>query len=109
MFQHGLDLLTSHAREPLEKLINPRPALEILEKRFHGYARTFEQPDAAHLARHALNSGTFAPIEHARKIRPRTDAGKLLLWSPGSSFCRPPEAKCRALPWSATAYRKPVA
>ena len=84
MFKHGLDLLASYAREPIKKLIDPRPALEILEKRLHGYARTLEQPDAAHLARHALNSGTFAPIEHDWKIRPRTDASKPWLWLLGS-------------------------
>ena len=41
MFEHGLDLVTRHAGEPLEKLIDMRPALEILEERLHRNARTF--------------------------------------------------------------------
>jgi len=76
MLQHGLYLLSGHTGKPLDKVIDPRPALEILEEGLHGHACTFEQPGATHFTGNALNSGTVAPIEHGSKIRPCHRAGK---------------------------------
>jgi hypothetical protein len=55
VLQHGLDLLPRHAREPLQKLVDPSPALQVLEKRLYRYARALEQPGTAHLAGDALD------------------------------------------------------
>ena len=70
VFQHGFDLVTGHAREPFEKVVDPCAMLEVLEQRAHRNPRTPKQPDAAHLSRHALNRATVVPPEHGFRVRP---------------------------------------
>ena len=68
MFQYGTDLVHAHAREPLDKLGNLRPAFEILEQGSHGHAGATEHPRPAHASWVPLDCGTSRPIDHAQRI-----------------------------------------
>src|SRR6266496_3246707 len=43
-------LFTVHAGKPLEELIDCRPGLQILKKRFHRHPRVFESPSPAQVS-----------------------------------------------------------
>jgi len=62
--QDGLDLLTSYARKPLQKVVNAGTRFQVLEKGFDGNAGSFENPSAAHLSGDAFDGGALGPVEH---------------------------------------------
>ena len=68
VLEHSIHLCPRHAREPLEKLADGRPAFEILEEGAHGHTRGAEQLFSADLSGHAFYGRAFTPIEHGRKV-----------------------------------------
>lgn len=50
-FQDSQRLPTGNARKPFEKLIDRRAIFEVFEERFHGHARSAEDPHPAHTFR----------------------------------------------------------
>src|ERR1051326_2094318 len=61
MLQNCLRLLAAHSREPIKKIIDPRPIFDVLKQRFHRHPRPLEDPCAAHLPPDALHNRTLAP------------------------------------------------
>ena len=76
VFEHGLDLLASHAGKPREKINHASPIFDVCEQGFHGYARALEHPGAADFPGQPLNTRTLTPIKHEPSIRPGTPDGK---------------------------------
>ena len=76
VFEHGFDLLASHAGKPREKIIHASAIFEVFEECFHGYARALEHPGAADFSRNPLNCRTLTPFKHEPSIRPVTSDGK---------------------------------
>ena len=79
MLEDRLDLFPRNAGKPLEKLIEARPGLEILEQRFDGHAGSLEQPCAADLLRMPFNGRALAPVQHyPRGYRNPTDIASVV-------------------------------
>ncbi len=64
MLEDGFDLPARDAREPLEKLLDGRPILEVLEQSLDRDPGAFEGPGSAEPVGSLLYSVTAGPIEH---------------------------------------------
>src|SRR5207249_3511865 len=64
VFEHGLDLPALDSGKPLEKVIDARPGLEVLEKRPDRNPRPPEDPHAADLRGIPLHRVTLTPVKH---------------------------------------------
>ena len=58
MLKHRACLIQSHAREPLEELMDGRVILEVFEEGRDGYTGAFEDPGTTHPRGIALDGGT---------------------------------------------------
>ncbi len=56
VLEYGFDLLACYAWKLFEEVIDPSPALQILEEGLHRHARLLEDPGATYLARHVGRS-----------------------------------------------------
>jgi hypothetical protein len=77
VLEHGLDLLSGDAGEPIEEFFQPCAGLEILKQRADRHPRAPEHPGAAHPVRVAFGSEALRPVPH------RKDSNKNL---PGWAF-----------------------
>ena len=66
--QDGDGLLPGHAGKPLEKVIEGRTFLEILEQRSHWHASSLEDSGAANVVRLTFNRGASAPVQHDARV-----------------------------------------
>jgi hypothetical protein len=66
MSQNGLDLFTTDARKPLEKVIDARATFEISEERLNRNPRSRKNPRAAKRSGDSFNCRTLAPIKHEK-------------------------------------------
>jgi hypothetical protein len=63
-FEHRVDLLAVHAREPLQEIIHRGTILQILEKSLHRHAGPAEDESPAHRVRRGVHFRAIGPIEH---------------------------------------------
>jgi hypothetical protein len=63
MGKNGFDLLSRYAGKPFEKLIEPRAALQVFEKRLDWDANAAEDPRTADFIWFALDSRTLVPVK----------------------------------------------
>ena len=64
VFQDGFGLRARNAWEPGKKLIQRRPAFEVLEQRTHWHARAAKYPSPADLGGVLFHGRAGGPIEH---------------------------------------------
>ncbi len=99
-FEHRVDLLAVHAREPLQEIIHRGTILQILEKSLHRHAGPAEDKSPAHRVRRGVHFRAIGPIEHGDTIvRARVTCNlrpPRPLWS--LIFSRGQSASAR-LPW----------
>jgi len=67
-FEHRVDLLAVHAREPLQEIIHRGTILQILEKSLHRHAGPAEDKSPAHRVRRGVHFRAIGPIEHGDTI-----------------------------------------
>ena len=67
-FEHRVDLLAVHAREPLQEIIHRGTILQILEKSLHRHAGPAEDKSPAHRVRRGVHFRAVGPIEHGNTI-----------------------------------------
>ena len=66
MLQNGLDLAARHAGEPLEKLLDSRPILKVLEQSLDRDPRALEGPGSTEPVGSSLYGVAPGPIEHGQ-------------------------------------------
>jgi len=64
VFQNSGDLISPHARKPVQKFIDCSPALEICEESGHRHTRTAKNPRTAHPIWVSFYRTTTGPVEH---------------------------------------------
>ena len=67
--EHNMDLLPGDRREGLEKFVNGRALIDVIEQSRHWKARAEEAPDPAQFAGIAIHGAAAAPI-HAFTLSP---------------------------------------
>jgi Erythromycin esterase len=68
VLEDRVNLLSRHAREPLQELGDRRPALQVLEQGAHRHTRRAEKPLAADLPGNPFDGRTVVPIEHTGSL-----------------------------------------
>jgi hypothetical protein len=68
MPKDGFSLFSRNPWKPLNEVVDPRAALEILEQSTHWDSCAFEDPFAAEFARHSLHSGAATPVNQGGRL-----------------------------------------
>lgn len=74
--EHGTRLGEADAREPVDKILDLSPVLQVLEQGGNGYTGTAKHPGAANTGWITLDIRARGPVDHAVSLDPYAEADK---------------------------------